>query len=78
MLPQYEDWVIRELTERIQNKRGFIVKTHRGFFNARVGVKVRILIQKKSPRGTTNAFMFRYRKDEMFVSTFKITESGEQ
>jgi hypothetical protein len=28
--PQYEDWVIRELTERVQNRREFTVKTHRG------------------------------------------------
>ena len=39
-LPQYEDWVIRELAERIQNRREFTVKTHRGLFNARVGARV--------------------------------------
>jgi hypothetical protein len=41
--PQYEDWVSRELAERIQNKREFTVKTHRGLFHARVGAKVRIV-----------------------------------
>jgi hypothetical protein len=72
--PQYEDWVSKELTERIQNRREFTVKTHRGLFNARIGAKVRILIQKESLWGTINAFTFRYRKDEAFVSSFKITE----
>jgi hypothetical protein len=27
--PQYEDWVVRELAERLQQKREFTVKTHR-------------------------------------------------
>jgi hypothetical protein len=42
--PQYEDWVTRELAERIQNNREFTVKTHRGLFNARVGASVKICI----------------------------------
>jgi hypothetical protein len=74
--PQYEDWVIRELTERLQNKREFTVKTHRGLFNARVGAKVRILTQRELLKGTINSFTFRYRKDEAFQSSFKITEGG--
>ena len=76
--PQYEDWVIRELAERIQNKREFTVKTHRGLFNARVGAKVRILTQRELLQGTINAFTFRYRKDEAFQSTFYITEGGNE
>jgi hypothetical protein len=74
--PQYEDWVSRELTERIQNRREFTVKTHRGLFHARVGAKVRILTQRELSQGTINAFTFRYRKDEAFQSTFHITEGG--
>jgi hypothetical protein len=74
--PQYEDWVIRELMERLQSKREFTVKTHRGLFNARVGAKVRILTRKEQLQGTINAFTFRYRKHEAFQSTFKITEEG--
>jgi hypothetical protein len=74
--PQYEDWVSRELAERIQNKREFTVKTHRGLFNARIGAKVRILTKKELLRGTINAFTFRYRKQEAFQSTFHITEGG--
>jgi hypothetical protein len=76
--PQYEDWVMRELAERIQNKREFTVKTHRGLFNARIGAKVRILAQKELLQGTINAFTFRYRKDEAFQSTFYITEGGKE
>jgi hypothetical protein len=74
---QYEDWVIRELAERIQNKREFTVKTHRGLFNARVGAKVKLIMNReKLIMGKIGAFHFRYRKDEAFVSTFKITEGG--
>jgi hypothetical protein len=75
--PQYEDWVMRELAERIQNKREFTVKTHRGLFNARIGAKVRILTQRELLQGTINAFTFRYRKQEAFQSTFHITEGGK-
>jgi hypothetical protein len=74
--PQYEDWVNRELAERIQNRREFTVKTHRGLFNARVGAKVRTLTKKELLQGTINAFTFRYRKNEAFQSTFHITEGG--
>jgi hypothetical protein len=74
--PQYEDWVKRELAERIRNKREFTVKTHRGLFNARVGAKVRILTQRESLRGTINAFTLRYRKGGAFQSSFKITEGS--
>jgi hypothetical protein len=74
--PHYEDWVSRELKERIQNKREFTVKTHRGLFNARVGAKVRILTSSELLQGTINAFTFRYRKHEAFQSTFNITELG--
>ena len=75
-LPHYEDWVIRELAERIQDKREFTVKTHRGLFNARIGAKVRILTQRELLQGTINAFTFRYRKHEAFQSTFKVTEGN--
>jgi hypothetical protein len=74
--PQYEDWVSRELAERMQNKREFTVKTHRGLFNARVGARVRILTQRELLQGTINAFTLRYRKHEAFQSSFKITEGG--
>jgi hypothetical protein len=73
---QYEDWVMRELTMRIQDRREFTVKTHRGLFHARVGAKVRIQTQKELLRGTINAFRFRYRKNKAFQSSFKITEYG--
>jgi hypothetical protein len=74
--PQYEDWVSRELTERLQNRREFTVKTHRGLFNARVRAKVRILTQRELLKGTINSFTFRYRKHEAFQSSFHIIEGG--
>jgi hypothetical protein len=73
--PHYEDWVMRELAERIQNRREFTVKTYRGLFNARIGAKVRILTNRELLQGTINAFTFHYRKDEAFQSTFHITEA---
>jgi hypothetical protein len=75
-VPHYEDWAGRELAERIQHRREFTVKTHRGLFHARVGAKVRIVTKKELLRGTINAFTFRYRKNEAFQSSFHITEGG--
>jgi hypothetical protein len=77
--PQYEDWVIRELAERIQNRREFTVKTHRALFNARVGAKVKIKTRNDELAGTINAFSFRYKRDSAFVASFRVTEAqGEQ
>jgi hypothetical protein len=73
-VPQYEDWVIRELAERIRDKREFTVKTHRGLFNARVGAKVRILTQKELLRGTINAFTLRYKREAAFAAAYTIFE----
>jgi hypothetical protein len=74
--PHYEDWVIRELAMRIQNRREFTVKTHRALFNARVGAKVKIKTRNEELTGTINAFSFRYRKHRAFVATFRVTELG--
>jgi hypothetical protein len=68
----YEDWVSRELDERIQSRQEFTVKTHRGLFNARVGSKVQITTNKEQVTGVINAFALRYKRDEAFVSTFRI------
>jgi hypothetical protein len=73
--PQYEDWVIRELAERIQTKREFTVKTHRALFHARVGANVKIKMLNEELSGTVNAFSFRYRYDSAFVAAFKILEN---
>ncbi|MCL2441068.1 MAG: hypothetical protein FWD14_04960 [Treponema sp.] len=75
--PHYEDWVIRELAERIQNKREFTVKTHRALFNARVGAKVKIKTKNEELSGTVNAFSFRYKRNKAFVASFKIMENRE-
>jgi hypothetical protein len=72
--PQYEDWVIRELAERIQNNREFTVKTHRALFHGRVGARVRIQTNREMLRGTINALTFHYRKNAAFQSSFRITE----
>jgi len=75
-IPQYEDWVIRELAERIQNRREFTVKTHRGLFNARVGAKVQTNTKNEKLTGVINALSFRYKRDAAFIAAFRITEHG--
>jgi len=77
--PHYEDWVCRELAERIQNRREFTVKTHKAIFNSRVGAKVKIAVSNEQLTGAINALSFRYKRDSAFVASFRITEekSGE-
>jgi hypothetical protein len=72
--PHYEDWVIRELAERLQEKREFTVKTHRGIFHCRVGAKVRIETQAETLQGAVSALSLRYRKEAAFQAAIKIAE----
>jgi hypothetical protein len=75
-LAHYEDWVVRELAERLQNRKEFTLKTHRGLFNARVGAKVKIQTRNEKTAGTINAFSFRYKRDKAFIASFRIGELG--
>jgi hypothetical protein len=72
--PHYEDWTVRELAERVQEKKEFTVKTHRGIFHARVGAKVQIQTAQETLKGTINALSLRYKKGSAFQAAFKITE----
>jgi len=72
--PHYEDWVSRELAERIQHKHEYTVKTHKALFNSRVGAKIKISLLNEEISGTINALSFRYKRDSAFISTFKINE----
>ena len=72
--PQYEDWAVRELAERTQRKREFVVKTHRALFHGRVGAKVQLAMSNEQLAGKINAFSFRYRKGKAFIAMFKIIE----
>ena len=74
LIPHYEDWVVRELEERLQNKREYTVKTHKALFNARVGAKVQIKTKDVDTAGTINAFSLRYKKNKAFVAAFRIIE----
>jgi len=74
LITHYEDWVIRELEERLQNKREYTVKTHRALFNARVGARVKIKTKDVETAGTINAFSFRYKKDRAFIAAFRVIE----
>jgi hypothetical protein len=78
-LRHYEDWVIRELQERLQHRKEFIVKTHRAVFHARVGANVQIAISneqgaKEELAGVISAFHWQYRRDKAFIASFKIIE----
>jgi len=71
-LMHYEDWVVRELAERLQQRREFTVKTHRAVFHARVGARVKVAMSNEELGGIINAFHLRYRKEKAFVSIFRI------
>jgi len=73
---QYEDWVMRELEERLQNNREFLIKTHKALFHARVGAKVKLEMRNEEFAGEISAFHLRYRKNEAFVAAFKINEEA--
>ena len=73
---QYEDWVVRELAERLREKREFTVKTHKGLFNARVGANVKIQLLNESLTGEIYSFSLRYKREKAFISTFNILEAG--
>jgi hypothetical protein len=73
--PQYEDWVVRELEERLKNNREFTIKTHMAIFNSRVGAKVKITTKREQLTGSINALSFRYKRDKAFVASFRITET---
>jgi hypothetical protein len=73
-LTHYEDWVVRELAERMQNRREITVKTHRALFHARVGAKVIITTKNEELGGIINAFHLRYSKNKAFVAAFRIGE----
>jgi hypothetical protein len=77
-LAHYEDWVVRELAERLQNNREFTVKTHRALFNARVGARVQVTSNREQGTGVINAFSFRYKRDKAFIASFRITEGGNE
>jgi len=73
-LKHYEDWVVRELEERLKKRREFTVKTHRALFHARVGANVQLTINNEQLTGVISAFHWRYRKNEAFAAAFKINE----
>jgi len=78
-LRHYEDWVTRELEERLQHRREFTVKTHRAVFHARIGANVQLAVRSEQgaveeTSGVISAFHWRYRRDKAFVAAFKINE----
>jgi hypothetical protein len=72
--PHYEDWVSRELAERLTPKREITIKTHCGVFHGRVGATVTVKTKGETMKGTINALSLRYRREAAFEATFKIGE----
>jgi len=72
--PHYEDWVCRELAERLQNRREFTVKTHRGLFHARVGAMVQVTVNRELLAGVITALSLRYKQNKAFIASFRIQE----
>jgi hypothetical protein len=72
--PMYEDWVGRELAERLQPKREITIKTHRGVFHGRVGAAVTVKTKGETIRGTVTGLSLRYRREGAFQAAFKIRE----
>jgi len=70
----YEDWVVRELARRIQNRREITVKTHRVLFHGRIGAQVKIKTKNEELSGTVSEFSLKYRRDHAFIASFKILE----
>jgi len=73
-LRHYEDWVVRELGERLRHRREFTVKTHKAVFHARVGAKVKLGLKNEEFAGEISDFHWQYRRDKAFVASFKIRE----
>jgi hypothetical protein len=73
-MPQYVDWVKRELKSRLIPKKEFTVKTNRALFHARVGASVKITTQENECSGKINHLTFHYKKGEAFVAIVKISE----
>jgi hypothetical protein len=73
-LRHYEDWVVRELEERLQKRREFTVKTYRALFHARIGANVQIKTKNEETAGIISAFHWQYQKNKAFVAAFKIKE----
>jgi hypothetical protein len=72
--PQYEDWTMRELAERLQEKREITVKTHRGLFHARVGARVKVATTAETITGIISGLSLRYRRAAAFEARFGIRE----
>jgi hypothetical protein len=70
--PQYEDWVARELSDRLIRKHELTIKTHRAVFHARIGATVQVNTVTKNYTGVVNTLTYHYKKGAAFTATFKL------
>jgi hypothetical protein len=75
---QYEDWVARELSERLTLKKEVTIKTHRAVFHARIGARVQVHTMAKNYSGVVNALTYHFKKDVGFSAAFKLEVANEQ
>lgn len=76
--PQYEDWVARELSDRLIRKHELTIKTHRAVFHARIGATVQVHTQAKNYTGVVNALSYHFKKGAAFTASFNLEVSNEQ
>jgi hypothetical protein len=74
-MKQYEHWVAAELAERVKTRTEIIIETHRAFFHARVGAKIRIKTREADRVGIVGKVGMHYRKDKAFWMTMRIVSS---
>jgi hypothetical protein len=74
--PHYEDWVARELSDRLIRKHELTIKTHRAVFHARIGATVQVNTVAKNYTGVVNALTYHYKKGAAFVASFKLEVSN--
>ncbi|GHU40843.1 hypothetical protein FACS1894190_08230 [Spirochaetia bacterium] len=76
--PQYEDWVARELSDRLIRKHELTIKTHRAVFHARIGATVQVHTVAKNYSGVVNALSYHFKKGAAFSASFKLEVANGQ
>jgi hypothetical protein len=74
-MKHYEHWVAAELAERVKPRTEIVIETHRAFFHARVGAKIRIKTRENDRAGIVGKVGMHYRKDKAFWMTIRIVSS---
>jgi len=71
-IPHYEDWVKKELAERVKPVKEYTIKTHKAIFNAKIGADMEVDLEKGKIRGVLVSYSLTYKAKKAFVATLKI------